>query len=202
GREGQRGLRALASAHPAPCPLLPRSIHVPGPAGPRPPAVPRIRKRRSPGRYRRFLSRASAREPALVLRSGVCPAPQCGLPARTEKQLGPSYPACLHLSARVLQCLFCFSSLYVYDNFSRLREPDACPPNLNHGQPRSHQQEMGFAAASDLAIHEVPFDHQVGSGRNGAAGWPVASVSNRYTSPAVGSARRCSSLPFSVAVVT
>ena len=78
-----------------------------------------------------------------LLRSGVCPVPQCGLPARPEKQLGPSYLARLDLSARVLPCLFCFSSLYIHNNLSRLRRPDACPPNLNHGQPRSHQQQMG-----------------------------------------------------------
>jgi hypothetical protein len=42
--------------------------------------------------------------------------------------------------------------------------------------------------------------HQAGSGRNGIAGRPVASVSTRYTSPAAGSARRCSPVQPSVAV--
>jgi len=54
------------------------------------------------------------------------------------------------------------------------------------------------------ALHrqEVAAVHHLGSGRNGSAGLPVASVSNRYTSPAAGSALRCSSLHPSVAVVT
>jgi hypothetical protein len=53
-----------------------------------------------------------------------------------------------------------------------------------------------------IVIYEIAFCHQARSGRNDAAAWPTTSVSNRYTSPAAGSARRCSSLQFSVAVVT
>ena len=54
----------------------------------------------------------------------------------------------------------------------------------------------------DRLPYEITAAHHVGSGRKGAAGRPVASVSNMYTSPAPGSARRCSSVQCSVAVVT
>ena len=47
---------------------------------------------------------------------------------------------------------------------------------------------ISAGTAGTRARHEVISTHQLGSGRNGAAGRPVAFVSNRYTSPAVGSA--------------
>ena len=74
---------------------------------------------------------------------------------------------------------------------------------------RSHQMARRNGPTSvtseephPVACYRTTSAHQAGSGRNGSAGRPVAVVSNRYTIPAVGSARRCSSLQFSVAVVT
>jgi hypothetical protein len=65
--------------------------------------------------------------------------------------------------------------------------------------------ELGLGGADGRGparAQPVASRHQAESGRKGAAGRPVASVSTRYTRPAEGSARRSSSVQCSVAVVT
>ena len=61
---------------------------------------------------------------------------------------------------------------------------------------------IGLAVGYSAADQGTAVAHQVRSGRYGAAGRPLARVSNRYTSPDARSALRCSSVKSSVAVVT